>query len=58
MNLESMISEVIPTMLWAWIFVGLFILGVQLLIKKYIVGGTIWQRKPQAPIDQEQLHQE
>ena len=35
MNLESMIAEVIPTMLWAWIFVGLFILFVQLLIKVY-----------------------
>ena len=35
MNLESMISEVLPTMLWAWIFVGLFILFVQLLIKVY-----------------------
>ena len=33
MNLESMISEVLPTMLWAWIFVGFFILGLQQTIK-------------------------
>ena len=33
MNLESMISEVLPTMLWAWISVGFFILGLQQTIK-------------------------
>ena len=35
MNLESMISEVLPTMLWAWISVGFFILGIHTAIKNY-----------------------
>ena len=28
MNIESMISEVIPTMIWAWILLGFFIIGI------------------------------
>ena len=39
MNLESMISEVLPTMLWAWIFVGLFIF-LYTPLSKIIGGGT------------------
>ncbi|MEC8954889.1 MAG: hypothetical protein VX482_04325, partial [Candidatus Thermoplasmatota archaeon] len=35
MNIESMISEVLPTMIWAWVSVGLFILGIQAAIKAY-----------------------
>ena len=35
MNLESMISEVLPTMIWAWISVGLFILLIHTAIKNY-----------------------
>ena len=53
MNLESMISEVLPTMLWAWISVGLFILLYNKLSNR-VDGGTIWQRKPLAPIEEEQ----
>jgi len=34
-NLESMISEVLPTMIWAWISVGLFILLIHTAIKNY-----------------------
>ncbi|MEC9393443.1 MAG: hypothetical protein VYA45_01505, partial [Candidatus Thermoplasmatota archaeon] len=35
MNLESIISEVLPTMIWAWILLGFFILGIHQSIKSY-----------------------
>ena len=35
MNIESMISEVIPTMIWAWISIGFFILAIHVSIRSY-----------------------
>ena len=35
MNIESMISEVIPTMIWAWILLGFFIIGILAAIRSY-----------------------